>query len=325
MSGKVTGLSQPAVLADRLEVPWGVSFLPDGSALVAERRSGAVLRVTPDGVTASAGRVPGVADQGEGGLLGLAVLDEGATVVAYLTSTSGDNRVVSMPYRGGTLGEPTVLLDSIPSGATHNGGRVVVGPDGNLWIGTGDAGDRERAQDTGSRGGKILRIAPDGAIPADNPFPGSPVWSYGHRNVQGLGFDSSGQLWATEFGQNSYDELNRIERGGNHGWPVVEGRGGDTRFVDPVVTWRTEDASPSGLAIIDDVAYVAALRGQRVWQVPLTGTTAGEPVAALEGDFGRLRTVIAAPDGSLWLTTSNRDGRGDPVAEDDRVLRVTIT
>ncbi len=321
----MTGLSQPAVLADRLEVPWGVSFLPDGSALVAERRSGAVVRVTPEGATASAGRVPGVADQGEGGLLGLAVLDEGRTVVAYLTSTSGDNRVVSMPYRAGTLGDPTVLLDSIPSGATHNGGRVVVGPDGNLWIGTGDAGDRGRAQDTGSRGGKILRIAPDGTIPADNPFPGSPVWSYGHRNVQGLAFDSSGQLWATEFGQNSYDELNRIERGGNHGWPLVEGRGGDSRFVDPVVTWRTEDASPSGLAIIDDVAYVGALRGQRVWQVPLTGATAGDPVGALEGDFGRLRTVVAAPDGSLWLTTSNRDGRGDPVAEDDRVLRVTIT
>ncbi len=323
VSGTVTGLSAPADVARGLEVPWGVAFLPDGAALVAERRSGQVVRVDAGGTT-PVGVVPGVADQGEGGLLGLALLDEGARLVAYLTSTAGDNRVVSLPFDGASLGEPTVLLDGIPSGATHNGGRIAVGPDGMLWIGTGDAGDRERAQDLGTRAGKILRIAPDGSIPADNPFPGSPVWSYGHRNVQGLAFDSSGQLWATEFGQNSYDELNRIERGGNHGWPVVEGRGGGSDYVDPVVIWRTEDASPSGLAIVDDVAYVGGLRGQRVWQVPLTSDGAGEPVAALEGSLGRIRTVAAAPDGTLWLTTSNRDGRGDVRSGDDRVVSVTV-
>lgn len=324
VSGTVTGLSAPSDLARGLEVPWGIAFLPDGAALVAERRSGRVVRVDASGGTTPVGVVPGVADQGEGGLLGLALLDDGARLVAYLTSTAGDNRVVSLPFDGTALGEPTVLLDGIPSGATHNGGRLAVGPDGMLWIGTGDAGDRERAQDLGTRAGKILRIAPDGSIPADNPFPGSPVWSYGHRNVQGLAFDSSGQLWATEFGQNSYDELNRIERGGNHGWPVVEGRGGGADYVDPVVTWRTEDASPSGLAIVDDVAYVGGLRGQRVWQVPLDGSSAGEPVAALEGSLGRIRTVAVAPDGTLWLTTSNRDGRGDVRAGDDRVVSVTV-
>lgn len=322
--GTVTGLGEPTVLADSLEVPWGLAFLPDGSALVAQRRSGEVVQVSPDGGTRAIGRVPGVADQGEGGLLGLAVTDDASTVLAYLTSTEGDNRVVAMPFTGTALGQPRVVLGGIPSGGTHNGGRIVIGPDGNLWIGTGDSGDRPLAQDLGTRAGKILRVRIDGSIPDDNPFPGSPVWSYGHRNVQGLAFDSRGRLWATEFGQNTFDELNLVQKGGNHGWPIVEGRGGNPDYVDPVVTWRTEDASPSGLAIVDDVAYVAALRGRRVWQVPLDGSSAGEPVAALADQLGRVRTAELAPDGTLWLTTSNRDGRGDPVESDDRVVRVRI-
>ena len=175
-------------------------------------------------------------------------------------------------------------------------------------------------------GGKILRIRRDGSIPADNPFPSSPVWSYGHRNVQGLAFDSTGQLWATEFGQNTWDELNKVVRGGNHGWPEVEGRGGRDGFVDPQVVWPTADASPSGLAIVDDVAYMGALRGVRLWQVPLNGGVAGPPVALLEGTLGRLRTVVVAPDGGgLWITTSNTDGRGSPRQGDDHVVRVALT
>lgn len=322
--GTVTGLGEPTALAQRLEVPWGLAFLPDGSALVAQRRSGDVVLVPPEGGSRPIGRVPGVADQGEGGLLGLAITDDASTVLAYLTSVEGDNRVVAMPFTGSRLGQPRLVLGGIPSAGTHNGGRIVIGPDGNLWIGTGDAGDRQRAQDLGTRAGKILRIRLDGSVPDDNPFPGSPVWSYGHRNVQGLAFDSRGRLWATEFGQNTFDELNLVTKGDNFGWPVVEGRGGDPDYVDPVVTWRTEDASPSGLAIVDDVAYVGALRGRAVWQVPLDGAGAGEPVAALQDRLGRVRTVQLAPDGSLWLTTSNRDGRGDPVDEDDRVVRVAI-
>jgi len=325
VQGTVAGLGEPSALADGLEVPWGLAFLPDGSALVAQRRSGEVVLVSPGGATRDIGRVPGVADQGEGGLLGLAVSDDASTVLAYLTSVEGDNRVVAMPFTGTSLGRPTVVLGGIPSAGNHNGGRIVIGPDGNLWIGTGDAGNPSYAQDLGTRAGKILRIRVDGSIPDDNPFPGSPVWSYGHRNVQGLAFDSRGRLWATEFGQNTFDELNLVRKGGNFGWPVVEGRGGSSGdYVDPVVTWRTEDASPSGLAIVDDVAYVAALRGRRVWQVPLAGSGAGEPVPALDGRLGRVRTVELAPDGTLWLTTSNRDGRGDPVDADDRVVRVTI-
>jgi len=316
-------IASTRTLTGGLEVPWGLTFLSDGSALVAERRSGRVLRLSPDGSARAVGTVPGVLDRGEGGLLGLAVAPgEDGTVYAYLT-TEDDNRVVALPYSGAALGPPRVLLSGIPSGATHNGGRLRVGPDGRLWIGTGDAGDPNRAQRRSDLGGKILRIGLDGSVPDDNPF-GSPVWSFGHRNVQGLAFDSAGRLWATEFGQNRLDELNLIVRAGNYGWPLVEGTGGGDRFVDPALTWPTSEASPSGLAVVDDVAFVAALRGRRVWQVPLVGGTAGDPSAALREDYGRIRTIEPAPDGTLWLTTSNRDGRGSPTPDDDRIVVATL-
>lgn len=316
--------SGATVLAGRLEVPWGVAFLPSGAALVGERRSGDVLLVSATGRATRVGRVADVDDRGEGGLLGLAVdPDDPTRIYAYLTSTHDDNRVVALRLTGTALRADRTLLTGIPAGGRHNGGRIVVGPDGRLWIGTGDAGETSRAQRRSDLGGKILRIERDGSIPSDNPF-GTAVWSYGHRNVQGLAFDSAGRLWATEFGQDTYDELNLIRRGGDYGWPIVEGRGGDSRFVDPQVVWRTDDASPSGLAIVDDVAFVGALKGRRLWQVPLAGGRAGTPVSAFRGTYGRLRTVVAAPDGTLWVTTSNRDGRGDPTADDDRVLRVTL-
>jgi glucose/arabinose dehydrogenase len=326
-SPRLPAVGGPTDVATGLQVPWGVAFLPDGSALVGERPTGRVVRIGADGGTSDAGTVPGVRALGEGGLLGLAVApDDPGTVYAYFTSSKDDNRVVRMPYHDGRLGAPTPLLTGIPAAGNHDGGRIVVGPDGNLWIGTGDAGRGEQAQDRAALGGKILHIRRDGSVPPDNPFPSSPVWSYGHRNVQGLAFDSTGQLWATEFGQNTWDELNKVVKGGNHGWPEVEGRGGQDGFVDPQVVWATADASPSGLAIVGDVAYIGALRGARLWQVPLAGGTAGRPIALLDGDLGRLRTVVAAPDdGGLWLTTSNTDGRGSPRPGDDRLVRVALT
>jgi glucose/arabinose dehydrogenase len=316
----------PVDVATGLQVPWGLAFLPDGGALVAERPTGRVVRIGADGGTSEAGVVPGVRDIGEGGLLGLAVAPrDPGTVYAYLTSTEGDNRVLRMPYRGGRLGTATPLLTGIPAAGNHNGGRIVIGPDGNLWIGTGDAGEPDQSQDRSALGGKILRIRQDGSVPADNPFPSSPVWSYGHRNVQGLAFDSTGQLWATEFGQTTWDELNKVGKGGNHGWPEVEGNGDRAGFVEPQVVWETSEASPSGLAVVDDVAYVAALRGRRLWQVPLAGGSAGRPVALLDGALGRLRTVEPAPGGGgLWVTTSNTDGRGSPQDGDDRLVRLPL-
>jgi glucose/arabinose dehydrogenase len=324
-SAALAKLKVSGVVARDLDVPWGFAFLPDGDALVAERDSGRILRVTSDGDVRSLGTVPGVRHGGEGGLLGLAV-DPASTdrVYAYFTSDHGDNRIVRMTYAGG-LGTPHVILTGIPSGSIHNGGRMVFGPDGFLYVGTGEAGLRSPAQDRGSLGGKILRITPSGDVPADNPFKGSPVWSYGHRNVQGLAFDSRGRLWATEFGQDTWDELNLIRKGRNYGWPVVEGKADRAGYVDPLVTWHPSQASPSGLAIVDDVAYLATLRGNRLWQVRLTGEDRGTRKAWFTGDYGRLRTVVLAPDGSLWLTTSNRDGRGNPAAHDDRILQVRLT
>jgi glucose/arabinose dehydrogenase len=237
-------------------------------------------------------------------------------------STSGGNRVVRMTYSNGALGEPQTILDGIPTAAHHNGGRLAFGPDGDLYVGTGDAEVRPRAQDKSSLGGKILRIEPDGSIPSDNPFSGSPVWSYGHRNVQGLAFDSRGQLWATEFGQDTWDELNRIDKGRNYGWPIEEGRGTDKRFRNPYVQWRTDDASPSGLAYLDSSLWAGALRGGRLWQVPLRNGTPQQPRDFFVGEFGRMRTVVVAPDRNLWVTTSNRDGRGSPKPGDDKILEI---
>ncbi len=318
-------------LATGLNVPWGVTFLAGGSALVAQRPTGTVVKVSPKGKKAKVGTVPGVLDDGEGGLLGLA-LKPGAQptkktpvqLYAYLT-TKNDNRVVRMSFDGSRLGKPVNVLTGIPSAWNHNGGVITFGPDGKLWIGTGDATVTENAQDKSSLGGKILRINTDGSIPKDNPFKGSAVYSLGHRNVQGLAFDSKGRPWATEFGQDTWDEFNRILPGRNYGWPLVEGKKKRKGFVAPKVQWRTDVASPSGLAIVDDVAYLGALRGERLWAVPLKGKGVGKAKSLFHERFGRLRAVAATPKGKhLWVTTSNTDGRGDAGPKDDRVLRLDL-
>ncbi len=224
-------------------------------------------------------------------------MDTEVTVYAYFTSTSDDNRVVRMTYDGTRLSKATPVLTGIPAAGNHNGGLVTIGPDDKLWIGTGEGGQPPRSQDRENLGGKILRLDLDGSIPDDNPFPGSPVYSLGHRNVQGLAFDSQDRPWAVEFGQNTWDELNRIEAGGNYGWPEVEGKQAAEGFIAPLVQWSTDEASPSGMAIVDDVAYIGGLRGERLWQVPLTGTTTGPAKAYLKGEFGRIRNVVAAPGG----------------------------
>lgn len=315
-------LGTPQTLATGLDLPWGLAILPDGSALVvADSDSGRITRVTPSGSGArvrTAMTLPGVDGTGEGGLLGLAVSPRYARdrlVYAYV-STRSDNRIVR--FRLG--GRARTLVRGIPHAAIHNGGRLAFGPDGMLYASTGDAGQSGRAQDRRSLGGKILRMRPDGRPAPGNPFRGSRVYSLGHRNVQGLAWDSQRRLFATEFGQNTFDEVNRIRAGRNYGWPGVEGRGtGGGRFVSPLVTWRPAQASPSGAAILGSTLYVAALRGERLWQIPLRNGRTGRPVAALSGRFGRLRTVTAAPDRrSLWILTSNGGGQ-------DRLLRVPVS
>jgi glucose/arabinose dehydrogenase len=323
-----TARSRPRVIgevATGLSAPWGVTFLPDGSALVGERDTTRIVAISPSGKVREVGRVGAAAPQGEAGLLGLAASPsyaEDGLVYAYV-STAEDNRVVRFTYDGRRIGEPTDVFTGIPNGFIHDGGRLLFGPDGNLFVSTGETGEPEMAQDRDALGGKILHITPQGKPAPDNPVPGSPVWTMGHRNVQGLAFDDSGQLWATEFGANTWDELNRIDRGRNYGWPVFEGRGDDKRYRNPYVTWRTSEASPSGLAYANGYLWAASLRGERLWRIPVTDDGVGKPQDYFVGDYGRIRTVNVAPDGNLWVTTSNRDGRGDPRPGDDKILLVS--
>lgn len=329
-----TAVASVRVVARDLDVPWGLARLDDGSYLVSLRDQARVVRVMTNGrvvavpATGQDGRVAGVQPGGEGGLLGLAFApaDKGI-LYAYLTARD-DNRVVSMPYRDGRLGPQTALVTGIPKAVNHNGGRLAFGPDGFLYVATGDAGERPRAQDLASLGGKILRVTRTGAAAPGNPFPGSRVWSYGHRNVQGIGWDGAGRMYASEFGQNAWDELNLIQPGRNYGWPLVEGMGSaaDVRrgFTNPLIVWRTSDASPSGIAVGRGAVWLAALRGERLWRVPIgVSGQVGEPVALLRGQFGRLRAVTIEDDGELVILTSNRS-RGDPTDDDDRMLRLTL-
>ena len=320
------GPPQATTLVDGLAVPWGIAFLPDGDAVVTERDSRRVLRVTAEGEVTPLGIIEAASPQGEAGLLGVAVspdFDTDRSVFLYVT-TDGDNRILRAELDGDRLGEPEVILDGIPLGFTHDGGRLAFGPDGFLYASTGETGTPELAQDAGSLGGKILRITPDGRPAPGNPDPGSPVWSTGHRNVQGLAWDDADRMWASEFGSSTWDELNRIEPGGNYGWPAVEGAGGGGRFIDPELVWNTDEASPSGLAYADGHLWMAALRGERLWRIEVSAGGRTDRLQELfTGEHGRLRTVAAAPDGTLWLTTSNLDGRGEPEPGDDRILRVT--
>ncbi len=312
-------------VADGLNVPWGIAFLPNGDALVAQRDAGSIVRVGADGEVSDIGDVRGSVGRagGEGGLLGLAIDPEDENALYAYVTTAQDDRIVRIELDGGRLGSSSPILTGIPVGGRHHGGRLLFDDEGHLFVGTGEAGNPPESQKKGSLGGKILRIDRDGKASAGNPF-GNRTWSYGHRNVEGLAFDADGRLWATEFGESRFDELNLIEKGGNYGWPRFEGASDEAGFVTPKVTWATSDCSPSGLAITRSTAFVAALRGTCLFEVPLDGTDAGEPRALFRGEYGRIRTVVVAPDDSLWVTTSNTDGRGDPGAKDDRILRVTL-
>ncbi|MFE1880673.1 PQQ-dependent sugar dehydrogenase [Streptomyces diastatochromogenes] len=320
-------------VAEGLKSPWGLAPLPDGGLLVSSRDEGTIVRIDEKtGRKTELGNVSGVSPAGEGGLLGIALSPDYASdhmIYAYFTSAS-DNRIVRMLYdtrkpAGEQLGAPDTIFKGIPKGIIHNGGRIAFGPDGMLYAGTGESGNRGLAQDKKSLGGKILRLTPEGEPAPGNPFPGSPVYSYGHRNVQGLAWDSRQRLFASEFGQDTWDELNAIRPGGNYGWPDAEGRSSNPGFQNPIAQWHTDDASPSGIAYVDGVVWMAALKGRRLWRIPLQGTEASAaPQAFLTGEYGRLRTVVAAGGDKVWLVTSNTDGRGTPRKGDDRVLEVEV-
>ncbi|GGP63513.1 PQQ-dependent sugar dehydrogenase [Saccharothrix coeruleofusca] len=319
------------------DLPWGLGFLPDGSGVYTRRDAFDVVRLSPTGTRTTLGAVPNVAGtNAEGGLLGLAVSPTFATdgwLYLYHTSSS-DNRIVRIRVQGDALVPSSlqVLLSGIPRNTYHNGGRLRFGPDGKLYAGTGDAQNSASAQDLSSLGGKVLRLNPDGTPPTDNPFFGNGgnaryVWTYGHRNVQGLAFDDGGRLWQAELGNLVMDELNLSQRGGDFGWPQCEGTSGSCPgAVAPKRTWSTASASPSGIAVAGDGLYVAALRGTRMYRLQLDGAEVGAETVHFQGTYGRLRVVEPAPDGSLWLATSGGGDR-DSVANNStsRVLRVQLT
>jgi glucose/arabinose dehydrogenase len=313
------------------DVPWGLVQLPDGKVLYGRRDAGDIVRLDPvTGAKASIGEIRDAeSTDGEGGLMGLAVASNFTDDpwVYVMHTGASDNRVVRVRYTDGALsGEPQVLVSGIARNKFHNGGRLRFGPDGKLYIATGDGQNGEWAQDRNNLAGKVLRVNPDGTIPADNPF-GNAVWSYGHRNPQGLAFDSRGRLWEQEFGNALMDETNLVVRGGNYGWPACEGTTGNCAgSVAPKYTYPTADGSCSGIAIVRDALYVACLRGTRLYRATITadGGLSGME-SFLSGTYGRLRTVEPTLDGHLWLSTSSvGDKDSIPGNSNERILRVTL-
>lgn len=315
-------------LAQKLEIPWALDFLPDGSLVFTERPGRVRL------IDAQKGLLPEplliideVAHRGESGLLGIAVHPDFADnhfIYVYYTYQGGDslaNRVVRFKKEGKTLLDKRIIIDNIPAASTHNGGRVKFGPDGLLYITTGDASISSLAQDRNSLAGKILRLNGDGTIPSGNPFPGSAVFSFGHRNPQGLAWDTQGRLWATEHGSSATDELNLIEAGNNYGWPTTRGDERAPELESPVIHSGQETWAPSGLAFLNGSLFFAGLRSQSLYQAAIENETVTLQ-RHLNRSFGRLRDVVVGPDNLLYILTSNRDGRGVPTAGDDQIIRI---
>lgn len=326
-------------VAEALDIPWDIAFDDERTILVSER-PGRVRLVEDGGVRAGPVAEIDVRSESEAGLLGIALhadFPNQRFVYLYYTSAS-DNRVSRFDVgENFELSAEEVIVDGIPAAPNHDGGRIAFGPDGMLYIGTGDAGDEDSAADPESLAGKILRVAPDGSTPDDNPTSGSPVYSYGHRNVQGLGWDDDGRFFATEHGPTGegglccHDEINLIEPGGFYGWPFRAGASSGPNTgdppddpIDPIAESGNETWAPAGLAVdtsSDGAALiVATLAGSELLRFALEGDTAGEPTTVLD-DYGRLRAARFGPDDCLYVTTSNTDGRGSPSDTDDRILR----
>jgi glucose/arabinose dehydrogenase len=331
---RVADGAEPTDVVTGLEAPWSVVRLDTGSSFISFRDSGRVVELTADGSLRDVATIDGVVHEGESGLLGLAVLAGSPSYLyAYLT-TADDNRIVRAPITGEPgsygLGPVEDVFTGIPAARNHDGGRLAFGPDGMLWATTGDASDDTAAQDETSLGGKVLRLSPTGAVPSDNPMPGSPVWSLGHRNPQGITWDAWGGGWAAEFGQDTWDELNSLAPGANYGWPEVEGRdssgSSSGEFLEPVLQWRTDEASPSGLTAVGSTLFLAGLGGEVLFeiQVPEAGEATSTERFSGDESLGRIRDVLPGPDGTLWLLTNNTDGRGDARRGDDRIVSVPL-
>lgn len=316
------------VVARDLATPWAIAFLPSGDMLVTQRE-GKLTRIGGDGRTI---QISGVRETSEGGLLGVAIDPDFAhnawIYLYYTTAETGSltNRIDRYKLADREVTDQTKIIANIPAASNHNGGAIAFGPDGNLYVTTGDAAQADLAQDTHSLAGKILRLNSDGSIPADNPYANA-VWSYGHRNPQGIAWDASGHLWAVEHGpsgsDSGKDELNRVEKGANYGWPIITGDETRDGMKSPVVQSGSDDTwAPSGMAYHDGALYFAGLRGQTLYKATIDQSGNGVQLERMfTREYGRLRAVTAH-DGKIYFSTSNRDGRGAPSGDDDRILRM---
>ncbi len=319
---------QAATLAKKLEIPWALDFLPNGGLIFTERPGRVRLIELNEGLIKSPIlTINEVAAVGESGLLGIVVhpkFDENHYIYIYYTySTEGDlaNKVVRFEMIDKELINKQVIIQDIPGGSIHNGGRIKFGPDGFLYISTGDAGISDLSQDKSSLGGKILRLTDEGEIPLDNPFSNSPIYSYGHRNPQGLAWDKQKRLWATEHGQTANDEINLIQPGRNYGWPTIQGDEKAENMETPYLHSGGETWAPSGANILNNSLFFTGLRGQSLFELEINDKNKILN-RYFERNFGRLRDVVLGPDGFLYLLTSNRDGRALPNKNDDQIIRV---
>lgn len=328
---------------DKLEIPWSLVFLPDGRALVSER-PGRIRLIENGKLIPEPYMRLDVKHMGEGGLMGLAVhpdFPQKPYIYAMYTYETKDgkifNRVIRIKDNGRNGVFDKVIIDSILGARFHNGGRIKFGPDKMLYITTGEIFKGELAQDLNSLNGKILRLTPDGEIPSDNPFPNSPIYSYGHRNPQGLAWHpETGDLFESEhgpsgeYGRFGHDEINVIVKGGNYGWPNVIGAPGEQGYIDPIVVWK-DATPPSGITFYKGDLFVATLRSQALIRIKVKKSGKSYKVERIErwfafdnrrGKFGRLRDVAEGPDGNLYVLTSNRDGRGSPQPNDDKIYKI---
>ncbi|SEK40459.1 Glucose/arabinose dehydrogenase, beta-propeller fold [Roseateles sp. YR242] len=333
-----TAVCSVAQVATETDLPWGMLALPDGQLLYSRRDVRDVVRLNPStGVKTVVGVLSNAAGtDGEGGVMGLAAspnFPTGDSWLYIMYTTATDNRIVRVRYVNGALDMSSlqVLLSGVLRNKYHNGGRLRYGPDGKLYVATGDAQNGDFAQNTSHLNGKVLRMNVDGTVPSDNPF-GNLVWSYGHRNPQGLAFDAQGRLWEQEFGDSTMDETNLIQKGGNYGWPICEGTlsrsgtgCGTSGFIAPKYTYPVADGSCSGIAIVRQALYVACQRGERLYRHAISGDSLLNVQELFRGTYGRIRTVEPAIDGNLWISTTN-GGDKDNIANnsDNKIIKVNL-